>query len=84
MGVLACSRYRCDNIMCSTCVPVIGYICNECQEEFKNYLAAQVGMIRDSEGSILKALEEFMETEKGEFNTNAGINIDDFFNGYRN
>ena len=33
MGVLACDRNRCENIMCDYYSPIYGYICNECFEE---------------------------------------------------
>lgn len=33
MGVLACDRRGCDNIMCDRVSSVHGYICNECFEE---------------------------------------------------
>lgn len=33
MGVLACSRYNCSNIMCDRYSHVYGYLCAECFEE---------------------------------------------------
>jgi len=33
MGVLACSRKNCENIMCDRYSHNYGYICNECFEE---------------------------------------------------
>ena len=38
MGVMSCSRNNCDNIMCDTHIYDVGYICWECQKEFKEYL----------------------------------------------
>ena len=35
MGVLACSRYRCENIMCDRYSSNHGYICHECYEDLK-------------------------------------------------
>jgi hypothetical protein len=34
MGVLACDRKGCENIMCDRYSEVYGYICEECFEEF--------------------------------------------------
>ena len=36
MGVLACDRYKCKNIMCDRHSYHYGYICNECFEELVN------------------------------------------------
>lgn len=33
MGVLACDRKNCENIMCDRYSPEHGYICGECFEE---------------------------------------------------
>ncbi len=34
MGVLACNRTGCENIMCNRYSSMHGYICNECFSEF--------------------------------------------------
>jgi len=36
MGVLACDREGCTNIMCDRLNDMYGYICNECFEELVN------------------------------------------------
>lgn len=33
MGVLACDRTSCENIMCDKYSPIFGYICWECYNE---------------------------------------------------
>ena len=33
MGVLACNRYGCENIMCDRYSSEYGYICNDCFDE---------------------------------------------------
>lgn len=33
MGVLACDRNGCENVMCDRYNPDLGYICNECFDE---------------------------------------------------
>ena len=33
MGVLACWRYECENIMCDRYSPTFGYICDDCFDE---------------------------------------------------
>lgn len=78
MGVLACDRYKCDNIMCNMCVES-NYICRECKEEFKNYVLAK-GIPLHSDYDIKRALKQFMETEKAEFDGDANtVDIEEFF-----
>lgn len=36
MGVLACDRYGCDNIMCDFYSHTYGYLCWECKNELEN------------------------------------------------
>ena len=38
MGVMSCSRKECENIMCDVYVEDVGYMCHECESEFKMYL----------------------------------------------
>ena len=52
MGVLACDRKGCDNIMCDRYSHEYGYICWECFCEME-------------ESKDFKSIEEFMNTEKG-------------------
>lgn len=82
MGVLSCSRKGCSNIMCRTYVSNIGYICLDCQNEFKRYLNNENLKFTDY-NELLGRLEIFMNT-----NVNNGwesvpenyfIDIDDFF-----
>lgn len=61
MGVLACSRSDCDNIMCELISDEYGYICNECFEELKEFLVYR-GTVNDTEGNCL--IKEFMESPK--------------------
>lgn len=83
MGVLTCNRRGCDEIMCRTSVPSVGHVCRECQKEFKIYLCYQKDIIVDSHGSINKALENFMETRKGEYdNKGSEVDVDAFFREY--
>ena len=82
MSVLSCARPDCDRIMCNTYVPSVGYVCRECQKEFKNYLCSQKDIIVDSKGSIVKALEKFMETRKGDYDKGQEVDADGFFSEY--
>jgi hypothetical protein len=38
MGVLNSCRPNCHNIMCDVYVDGVGYVCSECETEFKVYL----------------------------------------------
>lgn len=51
MGVLACNRKGCDNIMCDRYSYAYGYICNDCFDELVN------------SGSMTH-IDNFMETVK--------------------
>lgn len=82
MSVLSCSRRRCDEIMCRTYIPSTGYICLECQEEFKNYLDRENIPVY-SNHDIHSALGLFMDTEKGFYlRKQDEVDIDSFFQGY--
>jgi len=35
MGIMSCSRKKCENIMCDVYVKGYGYICNECKRELE-------------------------------------------------
>jgi len=63
MGVLACDRKGCDNIMCDRLSHRYGYICNDCFEELVNRISTQ-----ENRGLLVTAIEEFMDSDK--YNTN--------------
>ena len=81
MGVMSCYRKGCENIMCDTYVPEVGYICYECQNEFKDYLEYNRIYV-EREGEIRRELTKFMETRKGDFTKGAEVDVDDFFKSY--
>lgn len=77
---MACDRKRCEKIMCETYISSVGYICYECKDEFKDYLES-TGKTDLREGELLRAIEEFMNTEKGHHK--GGImDVDSFFQKY--
>lgn len=78
MGVMACDRNGCPNIMCSTCIDGKWYICRECQEEFKLYLE-KYNQHPTCEGEIIRQIEMFMVTRKDQFTRGKDITVDDFF-----
>lgn len=58
MGVMACVREDCDNILCDRYSLTYGYICNECFHELTEYLNAR--------GSINpEVIQEFLGLPKG-------------------
>jgi len=81
MGVMSCSRPGCENIMCDTCIPKIGYVCFDCQKEFKNYLESQ-NKTELTETQITNELKEFMHTTKGQFEPGPKIQVTEFFNKF--
>ena len=81
MGVMSCSRKGCDNIMCDTYVDSVGYVCYECQGEFKEYLEVK-GKEDLTEGEIERELKNFMTTEKDEYTQGKVMDVDTFFKEY--
>lgn len=79
MSVLECNRNRCRNIMCDTYISEVGYICNECQSEFKEYLK-QKGLRGLTSQQIVKNLKAFIGTEKSQYDNSKDMDIDTFFN----
>lgn len=75
---MTCYRLHCNNIMCDTYIDDIGYICNDCQEEFKEYLQSE-GIEAKTEGQITRALKDFMATYKRNYSKGNTISVDDFF-----
>ena len=63
MGVMTCSRKDCSNILCDTYVESIGYVCYDCQSEFKEYLENN-DLHPTTVGEINKHLSFFMKTSK--------------------
>lgn len=78
MGVMSCRRNDCNNVMCDTYVDGFGYICWECQNEFKEYCKS-LDSYPKTEGQIFKALKEFKEIPKDEYREGKEIDIDHFF-----
>lgn len=73
MGVMSCNRKNCENIMCDTYISDVGYVCDECQAEFKENLNVEV----KNEGEIIRELQKFMATEK--FVPGKEMSVDEFF-----
>ena len=84
MGVMACDRTDCERIMCNTCINGEYYICNECEDEFKNYLKKK-GITSSSKRELMEELHIFMKTPKtyNGYGGNDIIDIDEFFNNSR-
>ena len=82
MGVMTCSRNGCSNIMFDTYISKVGYVCLDCQEEFKKYLEIEKIEVK-TESQIESALEKFMDTDQGTYNKeDKEIGIDEFFRQY--
>lgn len=81
MGVKSCSRLGCERIMVDTYIPTVGYVCWECQNEFKEYLKANA-IVPSNESGIKRELEQFMETIKDSYTPGDEMDVDDFFDSY--
>lgn len=84
MGVLACDRNDCENIMCNTCINGEYYICNECEQEFKDYLRSK-NIFSPTKNELMGELHGFMKTPKmyKGYGGNEVIDVDEFFNNNR-
>lgn len=60
---MTCSRRECEEIMCRTYVPTVGYICSDCKTEFKEYLKNNK-IYPTTDAEVTKELDVFMETSK--------------------
>lgn len=76
MGVMNCYRKGCENILCDTYIPDIGYICRECKEEFKEKYPHIKGEL------IPQMLKEFIQIHKQ--NIEPDTTVEDYFNQYTN
>jgi len=81
MGVMLCHRPDCESIMCDTYVDGVGYVCYECQDEFKEYLKKK-GLTPETEGQIKRELIGFMKTEKDSYEEGSEMDVDGFFSSY--
>lgn len=83
MGVMSCSRKDCTHIICDIYVPSIGYICSDCQGEFKTYLEKSDIDLNEpiDEFEINEKLTSFINTSAGVFTGNK-LKIDNFFNNH--
>ena len=81
MGVMSCSRKECEHIMCNTYVNSVGYVCGECQSEFKEYLQSE-GKTDLREGEIERELKGFMNTAKDDYVQGDKIDINEYFAQY--
>ena len=82
MGVMSCYRPNCENIMCHVYVDGVGYVCHECETEFQVYLEKH-GIKPEAEGEFKFALKMFMTTDKDDFMIGAEMDLNEFFNKYR-
>lgn len=79
MGVMSCYREGCEEIMCHTYIPYIGYICRECQTEFKEYLN-DGEKTELAEDLIIRELEKFMGSRKGSYTQENTLTVEEFLN----
>lgn len=80
MGVMSCHRPDCERVMCHAYIEDIGYVCHDCQEEFKDYIQSQA-VEPQTENEIKRHLAKFMKSDKGTYlkDTSSKMSIDEFF-----
>ena len=81
MGVMPCHRKDCENIMCDIYIDGVGYICYDCQSEFKEYLK-KTGKNPETEGQIQRELKIFMTTLKDDYAEGDEMSVDEYFNSF--
>lgn len=79
---MSCYRPNCTNIMCDVYVDGVGYVCDECESEFKVYLEKH-NINPETEGEIKTALKVFMATEKDYYMKGDEMDLNEFFNQHR-
>lgn len=60
MGVMACSRRGCENIMCDVYITRIGYLCNHCLNEFTEKYSSSVTNVDE----VFDLLDDFTNHSK--------------------
>lgn len=61
MGVMACGRVGCDNILCDIYMDDHGYICADCLDDLNALKRNTPGHLR---GSVYDFIEKFMDSPK--------------------
>ena len=67
MGVLACGRRGCDNIMCDYVSDEYGYLCWECLAELKSKPYINIGTFMQSQKVEQEQTEDWDEIVDKEF-----------------
>lgn len=80
MGVMACDREACSNIMCNTCIAGKWYMCSDCVEEFKAYVET-FSTKPATESEYIEMVGVFMSTRKGRY-SGEEIELDEFLKKY--
>lgn len=73
MGVLACDRKGCSNIMCDLLVNN-NYLCSECRDEFVNLYPSRIF----SSYEMSEKFAKFIRSPKEEKSDEAGINAEEW------
>lgn len=76
MSVLKCDKRGCTNIMCDTYIPNIGYICDDCKDEFETYMDDK------PKTNLKQELEIFMDIEIGSHSIKIHEDVKTFFRSF--
>ena len=81
MGVKSCHRNGCESIMVDTYINGIGYVCDDCQKEFKTWFEEKFDTHYKPKSFIHKQLKEFMDIEKtcNDSDSQDVMSVDQFF-----
>ena len=78
---MSCSRKDCERIMCDTYVDGVGYVCYECQYEFKQYLEKEKIFV-ETERQIKTELNNFMTVKKDTYTDSKEMSVEEFFSSH--
>jgi hypothetical protein len=69
--------------MCDIYVDDVGYVCYECQNEFKTYLESNYPDEEFTEGQMKVKLKDFMKSEKDTYVEGEVVSVSEFFSSRR-
>lgn len=67
MGVMACNRSSCPNVMCDRYLNGLGYLCNDCFSELRDWRTTWPEEM--TAGEVEEKIKEFFATEPGSLST---------------
>lgn len=77
-----CNRSGCDKPMCDIYIDGIGYVCYDCESDFREYLEKNE-ISANTESEFKEELKKFMALEKDSVCDGKIITVHEFFDAHR-